>query len=172
MTAVSLLLTLFLASSTAILGLCLLNLRNKLSKQLQAHSEMKDLKQTQPIVSKSTRHSADRRKRESDSTSHGGCTRDEAPRGNGGVSKGFTTRQKTTKEICSDGSTNKSKAITSSLNNIDCRNNQAYGGVSSGYRVIRDVSHTLHVVSRSSDVSVSPNEAYKLCKTAKCKYPQ
>ena len=100
MTAVSLLLILFLASSTAILGLCLLNLRNKFSKQLQAQSEVKGLKQTQPIciVSKSTRHSAEKRKRESDSTSHGGCARDEAPRGNGGVSKGFTARPKNNKK--------------------------------------------------------------------------
>ena len=45
--------------------------------------------------------------------------------------------------------------------NVECKQNEAYGGVGAGYKVIREVALALQEVSGSSDVSVSPNEAYK-----------
>ena len=40
---------------------------------------------------------------------------------------------------------------------LECRENKAYGGIGAGYKVIREVDQKV-----SSDVSVSPNEPYKL----------
>ena len=47
-----------------------------------------------------------------------------------------------------------------------CKENEAYGGVAAGYKVIREVTLSLQEMSDSPSVCVSSNQAYKLSKTA------
>ena len=56
----------------------------------------------------------------------------------------------------------KNKAKSSSLTDVVCKENEAYGGVAAGYKVIREVALSLQEMSDSSSVCVSPNQAYKL----------
>ena len=60
----------------------------------------------------------------------------------------------------------KNKATSSSLSGVVCKENEAYGGVAAGYKVIREVVLSLQEMSDSSSVCVSSNQAYKLSKTA------
>ena len=64
------------------------------------------------------------------------------------------------KKICSK-EIKRSKNKMSGSVNVECKQNEAYGGVGAGYKVIREVALALQEVSVSSDVSVLPNEAYK-----------
>ena len=68
--------------------------------------------------------------------------------------------------VKSHSGTTKNKATSSSLSGVVCKENEAYGGVAAGYKVIREVILSLQEMSDSSSVCVSPNQAYKLSKTA------
>ena len=50
----------------------------------------------------------------------------------------------------------KKKAARMPVNDVECKKNEAYGGVAAGYKVIREV--TLEK-SESSSIRVSPNKA-------------
>ena len=49
----------------------------------------------------------------------------------------------------------KKKAARMPVNDVECKKNEAYGGVAAGYKVIREV--TLEK-SESSSIRVSPNK--------------
>ena len=68
--------------------------------------------------------------------------------------------------VKSHSGTTKNKATSLSLSGVVCKENEAYGGVAAGYKVIREVVLSLQEMSDSSSVCVSPNQAYKLSKTA------
>ena len=68
--------------------------------------------------------------------------------------------------VKSHSGTTKNKATSSSLSGVVCKENEAYGGVAAGYKVIREVVLSLQEMSDSSSVCVSSNQAYKLSKTA------
>ena len=65
----------------------------------------------------------------------------------------------------------KNKATSPSLSDVVCKENESYGGVAAGYKVIREVALFLQEMSDSSSVCVSPNQAYKLSRTAKHEDP-
>ena len=68
--------------------------------------------------------------------------------------------------VKSHSGTTKNQATSSSLSHVVYKENEAYGGVAAGYKVIREVALSLQEMSDSSSVCVSSNQAYKLSKTA------
>ena len=79
---------------------------------------------------------------------------------------GGVTAKSKVPTVKSHSGTTKNKATSSSLSGVVCKENEAYGGVAAGYKVIREVVLSLQEMSDSSSVCVSPNQAYKLSKTA------
>ena len=175
-TVVCILLILSLATSTAVLGTCLLRLRRKYSK----HSDNNEKNGTCP--SKNVQCKKDKLSDTVMSVNGVNQTKSHSRRKND-VSFTANSIAKNLREVyCKknvaygdDAVQHKedrkrgSKEIKRNKNkmsgpvNVECKQNEAYGGVGAGYKVIREVALALQEVSGSSDVSVSPNEAYKSC---------
>ena len=173
-TVVCILLILSLATSTAVLGTCLLRLRRKYFK----HSENNDKNSTCPsknvqcikdklsdtvmgVSGVNQTNSCSRRKNDVGFTANSivkNC-REVYCKKNVAYGDNVDQHKEDTKRGSKESKSNKNKMSVSV--NVECKQNEAYGGVGAGYKVIREVALALQEVSGSSDVSVSPNEAYK-----------
>ena len=170
-TVVCILLILSLATSIAVLGTCLLRLRRKYSK----HSDNNEKNSTCPskyvqckkdklsdivmdVNGVSQTKSHNRRENDVSFTANSIAKNCREVYCKKNVAYGDHAAQHK-EDRKKESKSNKNKMSCSV--NVECKQNEAYGGASAGYKVIREVTLALQEVSGSSDVSVSPNEAYK-----------
>ena len=176
MTIVSLLLIISLATSTALLTLYLLRLRKQYSSKDCKIDKKKSVTCSASEVESRIESTAPER----NITSMIKTIKSDAKQSNKNPALGsgikvnckrnaaydcVTARSKVP-TVKSHSGTTKNKATSSSLSGVVCKENEAYGGVAAGYKVIREVTLSLQKMSDSSSVCVSPNQAYKLSKTA------
>ena len=171
-TVVCILLILTLATSTAVLGTCLLRLRRKYSK----HSDNNEKNSTCPsknVQCKKDKLSdtvmdvngvnqtkrCNRRKNDVSLAANSIAKNCREVNSKKNVAYGDDAVQhKEDRKRGSKGSKSNRNKISGSVN-VECKQNEICGGVGAGYKVIREVVLALQEVSGSSDVSVSPDEA-------------
>ena len=177
-TVVCILLILSLATSTAVLGTCLLRLRRKYSKHSdnnEKNNEKKSICPSQNVQCKKDKlsdtvmdvnrvnqtKSCNKRENDVNFTANSIAKNCRELYCKKNVAYGdHADQHREDRKIGSKESKRNNNKMSGSVN-VECKQNEAYGGVGAGYKVIREVALTLQEVSGSSDVSVSPNEAYK-----------
>ena len=192
LSAVSLLFILFLTTSTAVCVICLLQLRKKKTRE-RTQCSTTDVHSSKNVASKGTGVRSSPNQSSKDNRRAITKARGLKCEKNVAYEVSTYTHQHITEKVskCSDTTSTASPTLSDveskksvtykgaaegvkqkgimkmKTSTSECKKNEAYGGVAAGYKVIREVTLALQERSESSNIRVSPNKAYTICKPQK-----